>query len=54
MSALELVGLGEPDRWREALSGIPHGFAHTWESCHAHRLTTGDPRPVPMYAMSKD
>ncbi|HEV8152995.1 MAG TPA: hypothetical protein VGP78_08685 [Solirubrobacteraceae bacterium] len=41
MSAVELVGLGEPGRWREALRGIPHGFAHTWESCHAHHLTTG-------------
>ena len=39
MSAVELVGLGEPDRWREALRGIPHGFAHTWESCHAHHST---------------
>ena len=41
MSAVDLVGLGDPDRWRAALQGIPHSFAHTWESCHAHHLTTG-------------
>src|SRR5215475_3357169 len=36
----ELIPLEEPERWRDALDGIPHAFAHTWESCHAMSLTT--------------
>jgi hypothetical protein len=35
-----LIGLDERDRWRSALAGIPHGFGHTWDSCHAFSLTT--------------
>jgi hypothetical protein len=27
--------------WKEALEGIPHTFAHTWEHCYAMHLTTG-------------
>jgi hypothetical protein len=38
-----VVGLDEPTRWRQLLDGLPHGFAHTWESCYAHSLTTGHP-----------
>ncbi len=41
MSDTDLVPLSEPERWRRALEDIPHSFAHTWESCHAHSLTTG-------------
>lgn len=35
-----LIGLDERERWRSALAGVPHGFGHTWESCHAFSLTT--------------
>ena len=38
-----LIGLDERDRWRSALAGMPHGFGHTWESCHAFSLTTDLP-----------
>jgi hypothetical protein len=38
-----LIGLEERERWRSALAGMPHGFGHTWESCHAFSLTTGLP-----------
>ena len=38
-----LIGLDERDRWRSALAGVPHGFGHTWESCHAFSLTTDLP-----------
>jgi hypothetical protein len=41
VSAVELVSLADPERWRAALRDVRHGFAHTWESCHAHHLTTG-------------
>ena len=36
----ELIPLEEPERWNAALQGIPHGFGHTWDSCHAFWLTT--------------
>jgi Acetyltransferase (GNAT) domain len=36
----ELIPLEEPERWNAALQGIPHGFGHTWDSCHAFALTT--------------
>src|SRR4029450_10723201 len=36
----ELIPLEEPERWNVALQGIPHGFGHTWDSCHAFSLTT--------------
>ncbi len=35
------VPLAEPETWRNILRDIPHGFAHTWENCHAMHLTTG-------------
>ena len=35
------ISLDSPDKWREQLIGIPHAFAHTWESCYAMHLTTG-------------
>lgn len=41
MSDTELVPLSAPERWRRVLEHIPHGFAHTQESCHAYSLTTG-------------
>jgi hypothetical protein len=39
----DLISLSEPDVWRRALVGVPHAFGHSWESCHAMSLTTGDP-----------
>jgi len=36
-----LVPLSGRDEWERALEGIPHGFTHTWEHCHAMSLTTG-------------
>ena len=36
-----LIGLDERDSWSAALDGLPHGFAHTWESCHAMSLSSG-------------
>jgi hypothetical protein len=35
-----LIGLDERERWRSVLAGIPHGFGHTWDSCHAFSLTS--------------
>lgn len=43
MAGLNIIPLSEPDAWRDALRGIPHAFGHTWESCHATSLTTGEP-----------
>jgi hypothetical protein len=34
------ISLDSPSEWREALEGIEHTFAHTWENCYAMRLTT--------------
>ena len=39
----ELIPLSSPERWNEALSGVPHSFAHTWESCFAMSRTTHYP-----------
>ena len=36
----ELIGLDDAARWREALEALPHGWAHTWENCHANFLRT--------------
>jgi hypothetical protein len=35
------IPLESPIEWRNALNGIQHAFAHTWENCHAMHLTTG-------------
>jgi len=37
----DCIPLESPSAWRDALRGIKHAFAHTWESCHAMHLTTG-------------
>lgn len=34
------ISVESETEWKEALSGIPHGFAHTWENCYAMTLTT--------------
>ena len=34
------IPLDSPAEWKNALKGIKHAFAHTWENCHAMRLTT--------------
>lgn len=41
MRSEELIGLDEPARWRAFLADIPHGWAHSWDNCHAQYLTTG-------------
>ena len=35
------ISLGSPTEWKDALKGIKHAFAHSWENSHAMRLTTG-------------
>jgi hypothetical protein len=37
----QLIPLDSPDEWRDALRGIPHAFAQTWEHCYAMHLTNG-------------
>ena len=39
----KLISLDQRQNWNEALEGIPHAFAHTWENCYAMNLTTGFP-----------
>ena len=36
-----LIPLENRLEWQMALTGLPHAFGHTWESCHAMHLTTG-------------
>jgi hypothetical protein len=36
----ELIPLDEPERWGHALSGLPHGHAHTWGFCRAVAVTS--------------
>ena len=36
-----LIPLDSPDDWAATLDRVPHAFAHTWENCHAMRLSTG-------------
>jgi hypothetical protein len=35
------IPLDSSSEWKEALRGIKHAFAHTWENCYAMHLTTG-------------
>lgn len=37
----ELISLAQEARWRSALLGIPHGFAHTWDNCRAFSASHG-------------
>lgn len=41
--AIALVPLAERASWQASLAGIPHGFAHTWESCDAFAASSGHP-----------
>ncbi len=41
MISQTLIPLDCADKWRIALDGISHGFAHTWENAFAMHLTTG-------------
>jgi hypothetical protein len=36
----DCIPLESPAAWKDALTGIKHAFAHTWESCYAMHLTT--------------
>jgi hypothetical protein len=40
MATERCISLDSPDEWRAELIGIPHAFAHTWESCYAMHLNT--------------
>jgi hypothetical protein len=44
------ISLDNPSEWKDALKGIKHVFAHTWENCYAMYLTTG----LPTYLYSID
>jgi hypothetical protein len=37
----KFIPLQSRTEWENALQGIKHAFAHTWENCHAMHLTTG-------------
>jgi hypothetical protein len=39
----ELIPLASPERWKDALSGLPYGISHTWEYCQAMYQTTHYP-----------
>jgi hypothetical protein len=41
MARQDSIPLESPSEWKEALQGIPHAFAHTWESCQAMYLSSG-------------
>lgn len=40
MSRHILIPLDARDEWIDALKGISHSFAHTWDNCYAMSLTT--------------
>lgn len=35
------ISIDSPREWKEALKGVKHAFAHTWENCNAMHKTTG-------------
>lgn len=37
----QCISLENPEEWKEALMGIRHSFAQTWENCNAMKMTTG-------------
>ncbi|MGY1688896.1 hypothetical protein [Geodermatophilus sp. SYSU D01105] len=37
------IGVESPDEWRDALRGIAHSFAHTWDYCRAMQSYSGRP-----------
>jgi hypothetical protein len=41
MISHKCIPLNSPVEWKNALQGIKHAFAHTWENCYAMHLTTG-------------
>jgi len=41
MISQKCIPLESFTEWANALLGIEHAFAHTWENCHAMSLTTG-------------
>jgi len=38
----KLIPLDSISEWKKALPGIKHSYGHTWEHCHAMKLTTGN------------
>jgi GNAT acetyltransferase-like protein len=47
-----LIPLEARDEWTRALDGVPHAFAHSWESCHAMHLSTG--HATMLYVFERD
>lgn len=41
MSDHSQLSLASPAEWRATLDGIPHAFAHTWDSCRAMQRSSG-------------
>lgn len=41
MTRHRCISLDSPTEWNEALTNVPHSFAHTHENCYAMSLTTG-------------
>ncbi|MEO8666265.1 MAG: hypothetical protein ABI462_12300 [Ignavibacteria bacterium] len=41
MIKYESIPLDSPAAWKDALDGIRHSFAQTWENCNAMNMTTG-------------
>ena len=37
----DLIPVDDREAWIAALEDVPHGFAHTWENCHAMAATSG-------------
>jgi len=40
MTRERCILIDSPSEWKDALQGIEHAFAHTWESCYAMYLST--------------
>jgi hypothetical protein len=46
---LRAIGLHQPEEWRAALDGIPHGYWHTWAAHEAWFRGTGEPSSLFTY-----
>jgi hypothetical protein len=47
--AHRLIPISDRAQWEDALAGVPHAFAHTWQSCNAMSLTTDVPTYLYVY-----
>ncbi len=41
MGTHRLIDIQDRATWSAALADLPHGYAHTWESCHAMSISSG-------------